>query len=50
MRTLSVGQTVKFYAGTSPMIGKIVCAIGTNGAIIELESGTEMMVDLQYIV
>lgn len=46
---LKTGDTVQFTLGDTPMLGTILFAVGTNAVAVKLNSGTEIIVDLDTI-
>jgi len=46
---LSIGDKVKFTLGETPMLGTILFAVGTGAAAVKLDSGTEIIIDLDTI-
>lgn len=49
MKTLSVGDKVRFWLGETPMTGEILFAVGTSAAAVKLDSGKEIIIDLDTI-
>jgi len=46
---LSIGDSVKFTLGETPMLGTILFAVGTGAAAVKLTSGQEIIIDLDTI-
>lgn len=46
---LSVDDRVQFELGGTPMVGKVLFAVGTRAVALQLDSGTQLIVDLDTV-